>query len=121
MSTVADLSKQHRQQLSDAIYMARNRCVGDEEQTRIQDAQCLEDLPAVLKEACAALSDAGDDNGAIDVFVRWTVLAVYRALGEEWTLLHQWLRLLAEDLRGELEAEPDEVKEWLEEVIRIVA
>lgn len=53
MNLSVDLSSYQRQQLSDAIYMARNRCVGDEEQTRIQDAQCLEDLPAVLKEACA--------------------------------------------------------------------
>ncbi len=77
--------------LESAIYMARNVSTGDDEQTRIEDEQFLEELPPQLRAACEYLCTTGHDyDGACVIYVRWHL----RQTGLVWYIWEDYKRQL---------------------------
>ncbi len=115
-----------------AAYMIRNLYTSDDEQTRIEDENYLDELPKELAIACKYLTDAKGDidyDGAIVIYARWHLRQVVKH-GFNWHKYHRYDFEKAcntvydslWDLNGEIHTKEEladieqwrvEIKEWI--------
>lgn len=115
-----------------AAYMIRNLYTGDDEQTRVEDQQYLDELPSELAAAVTYLCNAGkseDYDGACLIYIRWHLLQVIRdwynwdkhkalfiqAANEVYNGLYEW-EDMDEEEKQDVEKGRAGIKDWADMV-----
>lgn len=115
-----------------AAYMIRNLYTGDDEQTRVEDQQFLDELPSELAAGVTYLCNAGeheDYDGACLIYIRWHLLYVIRdwykwdkhkdafiqAATEVYDGLYRWEDMTKEE-KEDAEEGRTEIEEWTDMV-----